>query len=977
MESGRSLETLISGEMHAPLLGTRRGTSPPNTALRATPSAAVCVLPYTLHTPFARRVASALAYVDAFAVALLFAAHATHDSHAFSLVEEWRSFQWDRSLVDLAFLSIFRSILLGYYLVLRPIAFEVALLVALFTTQIYLMIRIPFIEADTYNMNTVMMLAHMFVMGIVEIAYVDAMRKKPWLQNVLPYPIHAIATNSDNYSNIVELNAREEIQNFAANAVKKLESLQSSALQMEWTSFSDGSGYAKVVEGNLVTCMGVGTVAMSPIAVQKFLLSLEFRNVIDFNYENVQIIEAIDRDSRLLHIKYCSFWPISARDATVVEISSTLANGDLVVAYTSVRHDSTPIQEKYIRMEYICAGWIISSTPEQNQTRLTHIVQADLGGSLPKFYVDHIATKFPLSIERIRRFVESHPSVIVDIEREATNPTQSIFQTTLTDVRVPRHPTAAPVATLSDSESSPKLISDVLPEAHQLKPLYASLSSQAFSQFYEALDSPWIKHGEVDNVVIYRKNAALGGVSPFKGVGVINAPPYDVFRLVTNIVRRREWDPMYKEGAVVEVLDENHRILYISFEAQLLTWPRDFCVIEARRIDTQKNQYHIAFLSTSHPSAPEFSGYVRGEVLYGGYKIEAGPNPGQTSFCYCLALNPRGWIPVSVSNSVISKQPLVISLLRDILSKSNSRSTSNDPLAKVSQSSPGLALSSDSRRMRLSRSESFRSTLMSPELRRRMAYVDKMENLQLKIVAEIDPFSADNWKTHGVLHGIDISVKESASARYIKGSCVFGFSVNHVHWFITQMDKRSDWEPLFQSAELIEKIAPTLSVFNVKYKAAFPLPARDYCLCFVESVLQSGFHVYAASSVPHPKCPADSAYNREEISTWAIVLKPIGECETLVTYVVECSVQNTLSAKMNPTLSVKQPLVLASLQTAMELHRSTIPSDFEPHEACYRPIRQAITSPPVSVAGRRWSTTSSIESDSGYVSFDDGEIVSD
>jgi hypothetical protein len=73
--------------------------------------------------------------------------------------------------------------------------------------------------------------------------------------------------------------------------------------------------------------------------------------------------------------------------------------------------------------------------------------------------------------------------------------------------------------------------------------------------------------------------------------------------------------------------------------------------------------------SIKHEKTPEISGFVRGELLTSGYIIEPvdGTQQKESKVTYIVQLDPKGWLPTSVVNSVAVDQPKTLASLRNFI----------------------------------------------------------------------------------------------------------------------------------------------------------------------------------------------------------------------------------------------------------------------------------------------------------------------
>jgi len=180
-------------------------------------------------------------------------------------------------------------------------------------------------------------------------------------------------------------------------------------------------------------------------------------------------------------------------------------------------------------------------------------------------------------------------------------------------------------------------------------------------------ENGWDSIKEVDGVTVSKK--IEGEIHTIRGQTLIAASVDNILTVCKGLDYWPELDPLFKEGHVVQKLDERHDIICTVYSTNVpLVYDREFLFIECRPSrDKDGTQYLITFsidankLGLAVPE-PLYPGVVRGWVTRGGMKIE--PLPGeQQPLCkvtWIIATDPRGWIPQWVINLVSGDEPLVL-----------------------------------------------------------------------------------------------------------------------------------------------------------------------------------------------------------------------------------------------------------------------------------------------------------------------------
>ena len=155
-----------------------------------------------------------------------------------------------------------------------------------------------------------------------------------------------------------------------------------------------------------------------------------------------------------------------------------------------------------------------------------------------------------------------------------------------------------------------------------------------------------------------------GSVNCIKGTGLIQAPPEFVFRLLRNPENNSILDDLLKETRIIHKVSESSTLVHLLYKSVWPTAPRDFTAIStAGRYD--EHTLVEAGVSVMDPRAPEEKGYVRGNIVCGGYVVKVCPGqPEQCEVTYVSQAELKGNIPTFAVNKITESQPQCISRLR-------------------------------------------------------------------------------------------------------------------------------------------------------------------------------------------------------------------------------------------------------------------------------------------------------------------------
>ncbi|NXU57964.1 ACO12 thioesterase, partial [Turnix velox] len=133
--------------------------------------------------------------------------------------------------------------------------------------------------------------------------------------------------------------------------------------------------------------------------------------------------------------------------------------------------------------------------------------------------------------------------------------------------------------------------------------------------------SPWIKiwtHEE-------------GDVLSFKVEMQVKIPSNLAFSLLSDFTLRLQWDKHFSTCEVLQVVNEDERIYYITSPAMSGQEPRDFVVLVSQRQPCKPSDpYIVAAKSVTLTSVPPSPEFCRSEILCAGFQIYADSSSSST-----------------------------------------------------------------------------------------------------------------------------------------------------------------------------------------------------------------------------------------------------------------------------------------------------------------------------------------------------------
>ena len=179
----------------------------------------------------------------------------------------------------------------------------------------------------------------------------------------------------------------------------------------------------------------------------------------------------------------------------------------------------------------------------------------------------------------------------------------------------------------------------------------------------------WVVVGTSKDVFIMKKSPARGEhpVNCVKGSMKINVPPDFVLRAIMDPTNANELDAMLKEAKIIEELSPTVHLLHLSYKSVWPTTARDFSVVNVIGRTDSETRIHAA-CSIVDPRIPEERGFVRGNIIAGGYVIKDFPgDPESSHVTYITQVDLKGSVPSFVVNKITELQPQCVNELRRLV----------------------------------------------------------------------------------------------------------------------------------------------------------------------------------------------------------------------------------------------------------------------------------------------------------------------
>ncbi len=522
-------------------------------------------------------------------------------------------------------------------------------------------------------------------------------------------------------------------------------------------------------------------------------------------------------------------------------------------------------------------------------------------------------------------------------------------QATATTTKASTVPSTVSAATTSSS-AAPISSSAAAVAPTMLKPAHPKLASY-LSQINAVIDTVvretslppdsngWIFNSRQKDIDIYTKK--VGEVNLSKGIGVIPMPALLVHHVFSDLSDRKQWDEMFDDGIVIEVIDETLGIACTQFKlkAPMFVSARDL-IVSGRTLYKPDGAVWIVSCSVEHDRAPKpgSGGFVRAELKFGGTIIE----PLDENSCrvtYTLASDPKGSLPAWVVAIAAVAQPLCIAVVRDHMAKNKAKLMALLPerqarrekvLAAEREASAG-PVGGDVTDATAATSATTSATAAAAAAKdgfrdgqpiRYYAEVSKV--LETVRAAVASGRNEDGWSFHSRMRDVDISIKTSGTVNISKGEGVVPAPAAVVAHVFTDMKGRSGWDELFDFGRDLEVLDEELKLVcsHMAFKAPWPVTPRDLVVAGRTIVQDDGSIWLISCSVDHPAMPVSSngSFIRAHLEFGGTVIFPIDEQSCRVVYVVASDPKGTIPKWLVNAMNEKSPLCLAVIRDYIKSH---------------------------------------------------------
>ena len=131
--------------------------------------------------------------------------------------------------------------------------------------------------------------------------------------------------------------------------------------------------------------------------------------------------------------------------------------------------------------------------------------------------------------------------------------------------------------------------------------------------------------------------------------------------------------------------------------------------------------------------------------------------------------------------------------------------------------------------------------------------------------------------------------------------------------YLRDIERRKEYDEMFESGELVESISEQMEVMYQKFKKMTPVSSRDFCLLQTRFIYPDGRLMAVATSISHPDCP-ETKFVRAHLYMGCYVLIPVSEKVTRVVYMVHVDIRGSVPKFIINSVQSNQALVVQRIR---------------------------------------------------------------
>jgi len=407
---------------------------------------------------------------------------------------------------------------------------------------------------------------------------------------------------------------------------------------------------------------------------------------------------------------------------------------------------------------------------------------------------------------------------------------------------------------------------------------------------------------------------------------------------------------MFKDGTLIEQLDDYSKVNYFEYNAIFPTSARDFVALSS--IKPEEDGSILMFgTSVEHEKCPPKEGYVRARAITSGWVIRRQPTEDGKDYSFATNISLvdlSGNLPTRILQKIAANSPNVTKLVRERVEAMPpseydiSSPTTPQKRTRTDSNTSDMHQSSEDNQDGESTSDEFKT---EGKIDRRKLDDTAVHKLLVRgeegLRRVLEETSAKDWNPLGEEKGVRIYEKKGkdSSGKISDFYCFMGKGVikaspKLIFKILTKPQFRKEYDNMLKEMRIIRKLASNAAVVwaHMETRQCLVKQGRDFCILQyfrgpdtpVPSSLAGeveefkGKYVVSSQSITDPACPEQSDVIRGDVLCSGWVIEQIAKGESSVSVLLQVDFRGVVPAKLINIVGRKQPLCLYYLREYIE-----------------------------------------------------------
>jgi len=160
-----------------------------------------------------------------------------------------------------------------------------------------------------------------------------------------------------------------------------------------------------------------------------------------------------------------------------------------------------------------------------------------------------------------------------------------------------------------------------------------------------------------DGVEVRERDVPGRSLPDFQGEEVIDADPYQILAVITDVPAQTTWMWQCAESSLLESDGDAVQVIHHRIKAHWPATDRDVVFRSVARVVEPGRELAVRFSSESNAAAPPVSGLVRMPLLEGEFDLVA-LGPERSRVTYTVAADPGGVLPATFLSETVRQSPV-------------------------------------------------------------------------------------------------------------------------------------------------------------------------------------------------------------------------------------------------------------------------------------------------------------------------------